>query len=293
MTRELDPARPLDREVRRVVRRRVRDAITMLRAATDPPDEVTPDDARAQVEDAVHSARRHCKEIRALIRLIDLDRDAGRGLDRAIRAVGHALAPVRDAHVAASLAGTVDAPGPRPTTALPGEHRAAIELAVDRLEEARGRIADLRFDDPADRLGRGLRRTYARSRRAYERASRHPTPQRLHRWRIWNKRLWYQVRFLSVTAPIVLAPLAELLDVVGETLGVVHDLDVQLDDVQDAHAKGSAAERGESVERALRWGATIHAERPAAFTERLVRYWTVASERGAEPELASPTDIAP
>ncbi|MFP5487686.1 MAG: CHAD domain-containing protein, partial [Acidimicrobiia bacterium] len=165
------------------------------------------------------------------------------------------------------------------------DDRAAIEAAIGRFEAALGLVADLEVHDPDVRLRRGLRRTSSRCRRSYRRARRHPPPRRLHRWRIWNKRLWYQVRFLATTAPSVLVPLSELLDRIGETLGDVHDLDVHVPGGRPDPERCAVLERrrDEMVRSAVRWGATIHAERPASFAARLGALWDVAGRDGPEP----------
>jgi hypothetical protein len=296
MAREFDPSRRPDQEVRRTVRRLVRDAIALLQAAIDESAPTTADEP-VDLTVAVHIARRNCKEVRALIRLVtDVDHGPVGRLDRVARDAGRTLAPVRETHVAAAIAertsGTNAGPGGPGTSPsscqVPDEHRVAVEAAIAQLERALELTAEIRIGAPADALYRGLRHTYGRSRRAFERARRRPTPRRLHRWRTWNKRLWYQVRFLAVTAPSVLAPLADVLDLVGEMLGDVHDLDVFLagDDassLSEAQREMIERQRSELGERAIRWGATIHAEAAPAFAERLVRLWRNAAEQGPEP----------
>lgn len=273
MARHPDPTRPLDHEVRRVVRRRLRDAIELLRAAGD-------DDS---VEEAVHRARRHGKEVRALVRLLDAQADAGANLDRAVRDAGRTLAPVREAHVAAAIAGRSDRMRVRGgATAERGDERTVITLAIDHFEAALLLVDELRVDDPDVQLRRGLRRTYSEARRAYERALRRPSAQRLHRWRIWTKRLWYQMRFLAVAAPSVLTPAAELLDRLGETLGEIHDLDLHLG-AAATRTGATEANRARLVGRVLRWGATAYVERPSAFVARVTGLWAVARRDGPEP----------
>lgn len=298
MVRELDPTRRLDAEVRRLIRHRLGDAAAALQAVIAAPpcgDERAGRDGGhdgADTADAVHAARRQCKEVRALVRLLDLDDGAGLPLDRAVRTAARTLAPVRDAQVAAELTARTAPPGDPVAAPAPDviteEHRRAIERAVAELELAAESTATIRVDDPGAALRRGLQRTYGRSRRAYARARRRPNARRLHRWRTWNKRLWYQVRFLSVTAPSLLTPLAELLDVVGETLGDAHDRDIFVSGehgrtLDGAQREAIAREREALSARALRWGATIHAESPSAFADRLVRLWDAAAEQGPEP----------
>ena len=82
--------------------------------------------------------------------------------------------------------------------------------------------------------------------------------------------------------------MAQLLDLVGETLGEVHDLDVFL--AGDRATSLTGDERAELSRRrdaqardAVRWGATIHAEPASGFAERLVTLWEVAAGQGPEP----------
>ena len=292
MVRDLDPTRPLGREIRRVVRHRARRAAAVLQAAIGEPEVPGATAEIADVATAVHTARRRCKEIRALLRLVtDLDAGPARLLDRAVGDAARSLAPVRDADVAAAITARFAGADGAPDPPLPErEVRAAFAAANAHLAQALEIVPRVRFADDAGSLRRGLRGTYRRSRRAYERALKDPTPRRLHRWRTWNKRLWYQVRFLAVTAPSVLEPLARLLDLAGEALGDLHDLDVFLAsergaELEEAHLATLRAERADLCSRALRWGATIHAEPASAFAERLVRLWECAAAQGPEPPM--------
>ena len=289
MARDLDPTRPLGRQVRRVARHQLREAITLLEAAIHQPASTAVATEASVVADAVHTARRNCKEVRSLLRLVAHEDGPTRRLDRATRDGARSLAPLRDAHVAAAVAARF-APGGALAVAAAAprngaDDRAAIAAAVEHLERAMQLIDTTKMSGDVESLRRGLRDTYRRSGRAFERARRRPTPRRLHRWRTWNKRLWYQVRFLANTAPGALVPLAALLDLVGETLGDVHDLDVFLADADVVAPTGAGRdamerERQELADRAVGWGAAIHAERPAEFTDRLVAPWRHAAERG-------------
>lgn len=297
MARELDPCRALGPEVRRLVRRRLRASLGLLddaRRATGR------GDGGPEVEDAVHLVRRHTKEIRAVLRLVDdLTDESTARLDALVQQAARSLSPVRDAHVMAAVAGRLTSgaapdvvpdvvPGPAPAEVLD-----ALERATRLFEEALQLTDDLRLTVGPRDLRRGLRRGYRACRRAYRRARRDPSPEHLHRWRIRNKRLWYQVRALSAASPAVLGPLAELLDRVGETLGDLHDLDVFLASLEAASDEGAPMttpsfhrleeERRAGCARALRWGSTIHAESDDAFASRLVGLWRIAATHGPEP----------
>lgn len=301
MARELDPARPPGREVRRAIRSRLRETIDLLESPhLEDPDVLV---------EAVHGARRGCKEVRALIRLVDSTTTGpGKDVDRATRDAARVLAPVRDAHVARQLAestATITG-GVDPVHESNGEssngtvHLAAasgpsgdqddvderLRTAVRHLRRALALTAPLGRAAGPGQVHDGLRDSYRRAARAYERARHRPTETRLHEWRTWNKRLWYQVRFLVPVAPSVLAPLADLLDDVGETLGDVHDIDVYLsgpDEIGDSQRTELESLRASGASRALRWGATIHAETASAFTRRIFELWRIAAAQGPEP----------
>jgi CHAD domain-containing protein len=273
MVRELDPTRSPSREVRRVIRGRLRDSVDRL-------DRVTPDDVAA----AVHDTRRNCKEVRALLRLVDSTATGqARELDRVVRDAARALAPARDAHVAAEIAAPLDAPAPPAETEAPAPAvspdvcREAMARASERLHEAIRLSGRISTDRDVNALRHGLHHTYRRSHEAFDRARRRPTELRMHAWRTWNKRLWYQVRFLSVTAPSVLVPFAELLELVGDALGDVHDLDVFL--AGDRAEALSEAQRQELIAKR-----ETEATRAAEFAGRLVELWKIAAEQGPEPD---------
>lgn len=288
MVRHLDRERPFGDGVRRVVRRRLDDAVDLLarHASVDGTSTDGDGTAAADLAVAVHDARRDCKEARALLRLAtDVERGAAAETDRLIREAARLMAPVRDAHVVADLA----ADGRRPAEQLvTDEHRATIAAARARLGAASTAVDLLDLPTGSEGPRRGLTDTYRSARRWFERAGLDAAPERLQHWRIWSKRLWYQVRFLADTAPSVLAPMASLLDLTSETLGSVHDIDVLTQ--TETWERLSAERRDELVRErsalataALRWGATAYVESPRAFGRRVTGYWARAVDLGPEP----------
>lgn len=249
MVHHLDPERPFGDGVRRVVRRRLDDAVDLL--------------ARHASVDG--GSTDDCPGLLAV--------PAG------------VMAPVRDAHVVADLA----ADGRRPAEQIvTDEHRAMIAAARVRLEAASAAVDLLDVGAGSEGPRRGLTDTYRSARRWFERARLDATPERQHHWRIWSKRLWYQVRFLADTAPSVLVPMATLLDLTSETLGSVHDIDVL--ERTETWERLPAERRDELVRErsalataALRWGATTYVETPRAFGRRVTGYWARAVDLGPEP----------
>lgn len=274
----LDPSRSFGKQVRRRVRARLDDSLELLDRAA-----ATLGEGGQDAEDAVHLVRRHTKEVRALLRLLDA-RPTGvtRRVDREVRAAARALGPVRDSHVMAAWNERLGREAP--VGAIEAANTLdAICDATRSLRRARARCGQLPTD--AARPDDGLRRTYRACRRAHRRALADPSPASMHAWRIRNKRLWYQVRALSAASPIVLGPYAELLDTVGELLGEVHDLDVYREHLasdQESVVGRIEQERRERCRRALRLGATLHAESAPAFAARVGALWRVAARQGPE-----------
>ena len=94
----LDQSATVTREVRRVTRERLDEAISMLSDLHESTAE--------EIEHAIHGVRKRCKEVRAVARLVR--RALGDDFDRFnddVRGAADALAPIRDAH---ALLGTFD-----------------------------------------------------------------------------------------------------------------------------------------------------------------------------------------
>jgi len=304
----LDQRATVEREVRRVTRERLDEAISMLSDL----DESTAE----EIEHAIHGVRKRCKEVRAVARLVrsalgdDFDR-----FNDDVRGAADALAPIRDAH---ALLGTFD--DLRATQTITDDGELAVVRAAQaataedatrgvigsdpRIAEARALLVSSRkqvkhwkIPDGFDTLGAGIEDTYRRGARALRRARSRPTDERVHEWRKSVKHLWYQVRLIERSAPSVLDALVTALDDLAEALGDDHDLAVLVDRlVADPKAFGGkkAAKRARRLarlqqadlrRRAFRLGATVYAETPRAFTARMGAYWARTADLG--PELAT------
>lgn len=289
----------LGAEVRRVALECLDDALERL-ASFDR------DDAAATTE-AIHEARKRCKELRGLVRLTrpalgreyrlvnDLARDAAKQ-----------LAPLRDAHarlatveslqagVGEKRARRLDAVRDRQSVlaATSDETLPTVDERVERaghlLVACREIVTGWTLDDDVDPLDAGIRRTYRRARSELERARRRPSDERLHRLRKSVKYLWYQVRLLEAGDPEALTPLAEDLHRLSDLLGDDHDLAVLVGHVTADLAAGpdpldektrrrtirTARARQESIrDEALSLGAKLLDERPRRFVERTVGPW--------------------
>lgn len=304
----LEPTASLERQIRRVTRERLDEALSVLDGLDDA-------DA-AEIERAVHDVRKRCKEVRAVARLVrsalDDHFDRFNGL---VRDAARELAPIRDAHAMLAtfddlqarhgLLDVAELDGVRS-----GQLAAVVETTrgvrgtdprIDRartlLTAARENVEQWEIPDDFATLAAGLDDTYRRGRRALRRARDTPTDHRMHEWRRSVKHLWYQVRLIERAAPSVLAAVVASLDDLAEALGDDHDLAVLIEQlaadpdrfggkrqVKQARRLARAQQR-DLRRRAFRLGATVFAEPDRSFARRVRAYWETAVEDG--PELAT------
>ncbi len=314
MAYAFDPAAPLSRNVRRVARDRLDGAVDIL-------DRLRDGDA-GSTEEAVHEVRKRCTEVRALARLVRSPLgDHFDPFNATVRDAADVLAPIRDAQAVLATLDELRAVGRMLEPELERVHDiqaaaaqqaardihrgdALIERARESLLDARKRVRRWQLPDGFDAIGPDLERGYRRGRRALRAVVERPTDENVHEWRKSVKTLWYQMRLLEPSAPSVLAPVIETLDPLGEGLGDDHDLAVLVERLAaDPHRYGGALHalraieiaRGEQVvlrRPAFRIGATIYAEKPAAFVARFDTYWKTAVENGPELATGGITELA-
>lgn len=219
--------------------------------------------ADADVDTAVHEARKAMKRLRAVLRLV---RDViGDGIYRAendvLRDTARVLAPVRDGWVMVeTVAGlreryrdhlrstafvmTLERMEERHLRRRAGvlEDADGMRRVVRTLRSARARYAAWPIDDElAQAYGRtpvrhafetiapGLERTYERGRREMRDALADPTPEHFHLWRKRVKYLRHQIEILEPLWPEVIGGYARSLEHLGDVLGEEHDLSVLLE----------------------------------------------------------------
>lgn len=301
----LDPSTSVRRDIRRVATERLDEAIAILaRLEGADPDEI---------ERAVHDVRKRCKQTRAIARLVrssigdDYDR-----CNHTVREAADVLAPIRDAHALlatfddlraadgdnggselAEIRSVQAKAATKATQRIHGGDPRIVE-AHDRLVRARGRVAKWKLGKGFSTLSDGIETSYRRGQRDLDRAQKRPTDAAMHEWRKSVKTLWYHVRLVEEAAPSVLSPLAANLDDLSEALGDDHDLAVLLDRMANApdHYGGAASvDRARNVvrhrqddlrRRAFRLGATIYAEPPEGFVQRVATYWERCKRLGPE-----------
>ncbi|WPL18392.1 hypothetical protein Thiowin_03463 [Thiorhodovibrio winogradskyi] len=307
MAYELDPAQPLDAEVRRIAINLIDHALAQIEAAEAAPHE------------AVHEVRKDCKKLRGLLRLI---RPAVPSLYKQENAVfrdaAAALSGLRDAEAAIEtfdalidhFRANLDPESLAPLRQGFEDHKASVAAGAQALDEqldlartalvaARERVPEWVL--PTDRahadahgeagwslIGAGLHKTYQRGRRAMQDAYAQPSVAAFHEWRKRAKYLRYHLRLVRAAWPRVLKATYKEAKHLGDLLGDDHDLAVleQLIDQADAFSPNrdpeqillalSAQRSAQLREAAHGLGSRLYAEKPKQLDRRLQCYWQAA-----------------
>jgi CHAD domain-containing protein len=190
----------------------------------------------------VHETRKCLKKARAALRLVR--KEIGRGLfrqqDHWLRDVGRLISDVRDAEVRLATVKELQAVDSKRGRA---SYRRLEEMLTLELENFLAAFAEWqsqaipileRARDCGDtwalhhfnsrQLRRAVQTTYKRARWCLAEARRTTSPETFHDFRTEAKVLFYQLRILRPTTPVVLKNLAEELKAVGDLLGRAHDL---------------------------------------------------------------------
>lgn len=248
----------------------------------------------------IHEARRRCKKLRALLRVVRPDFPRFRSENALIRDAARHLAEARDANVMRQTLVQLMSGAGRPI-AVPAERPAddSNEKQVllrfgDEMRLLRERIADW----PVGRIDRGtiergLMRTYRGARQARAAAREEPTDAAFHDWRKLAKYHWYQLNLLEACAGDVLKSEAEATGKLTDLLGAHHDLSV-LDaelasggvvlgiDVDIDFARDAIRRRQAELELEIRrLGDQVFAERPKALRDRVAAYLDSWAQREA------------
>lgn len=275
--------------------------------------------------EAIHDARKRCKKLRAVLRLVrdGLGDAAYRDQNAAFRDVARMLGAARDRWV---LVETVDALQARYGAFLAdaafgplrqrfvARHRGALDrlLQADRADEAaaaalerlRATVAGWRLDGEEDPeiVAAGVRRVYREGRRAMARAAEQPTSERFHEWRKQAKYFWYHARLLRVRGGVGMASPVARLERLARQLGEEHDLAVLRAALRKERRLTGGVEhrglllglleqrRGELRAEALADGRLLYARKPHEVGARLARQWSRTG--GGAPAAAGESAVA-
>ncbi len=201
------------------------------------------DQLQGGTEAGLHEARKCCKMLRALLRLVGPRESAAFArADAALEKIARALAPVRDAEVRLrTLEAILAQAGPRAGSRFAqvhavfktqaqsarrlllteGDLRDIVAMAAVAQAKVRGlAIAHVGWKA----IGPGLRKTYRQGRKTLAAAENDPSLEMRHRWRKHVKDLWSHTRLLHSAQPKKLGTLARKLETLSESLGDEHDL---------------------------------------------------------------------
>ncbi|HEX4132315.1 MAG TPA: CHAD domain-containing protein [Pirellulales bacterium] len=308
MSFKLKRTKSLHKNLRRLAREQLQDAITALRHPK-----------RESRDEAVHTARRSCKKVRALLRLVRpvIGQRAYRHQNAKFRDVARPLTEVRDAkilietldklaehfqqHVTQrAVAGIRDAlqANLRRVRRRVLDEQEALASAAAAIEQAQERLDD--WADVPDKwpsLGRGLLNTYDAAAAAFAIADDHGSDEQLHEWRKQAKYLRYQLQVLRPAWPERIEELAEEADRLGTLLGDDHDLVVLRVTIGDTEPFTDDAanelllalierRRRELQEEARLLGRKYFGEPGKRFVRRLKGYWKTWRSAGFAATVA-------
>ncbi len=321
---ELEPDEPVDVAVRRVAREQVDDALGRL----DLVGTHDPDDDPEVVQEAVHEARKCCKRLRGLVRLIrPALGDHYGAANRAARDAARELSSIRDAHallatfdaLVAARADQVPSSGLGPVrdvlvaraddaTAHVVDEQGRVDAARDRLSWLRDDIPNwpLPDDDLLDAVAAGIARTAGRGRNRFADVVARDgaaDDELLHQWRKRVKYAWYHAILLEPAAPTLLGAQADLLHDLSDALGDDHDLAVLAADLMaDPDAWGGDevvdgamvlvdGTRRDLQRRAVAVGARLHAEDADAQGRRMGALVAAWWDHGPERDAGEVLDL--
>ena len=193
---------------------------------------------------AIHEARKMCKFVRAILRLVraDLGKEVYRRENGRFRDASRLLAPARDAAVMIETLDTllIQRPGVQPEwlaelrQALVDRHqRITAELIAEgaiteflqtvragQLQVSQWPLQETQFVTPA----KGLKRVYRRANKEMKTAYREPSTEHFHLWRKRVKYLWHQLEMFEAAAPTEIGQTAVSFHTLSSLLGEEHDL---------------------------------------------------------------------
>lgn len=296
-----DSDRSVEAAFRRIAREQIEKAIAAI------------DGGQQSDAETVHEARKRCKKLRGLIRLVRPAFGDYRAENAFFRDAARGLSGLRDSDV---LVTTFDK--------LTAGHKGADDLAAVRERLAARRDSVISESAPAERdaaaqltifrkdmaaalhrvdkwalsakgfaaLAGGLEATYRRGRAAGRMAHGDPTPEKLHEWRKRVKYHGYHASLLAPVWPELLGAYCAEAERLGELLGDHNDLSVFADLLtRELDVSGDrrvlkrllrmAKARQEILQaEAFGVGARLFAERPDALVARWRGWWKASRKEG-------------
>lgn len=247
--------------------------------------------------EAIHSARKAIKRLRALLRSLRVafPKELFRSEDQRLAEAGRKISPLRDVHVQLRTLGKLQAAN----DPVGGKIRRdllrrqegfartipALRRAVRRmLDSSRGTIGSWPLNKTTPlTLAAGLKRVYKAGRSAFKTARKTPVAENLHEWRKKAKALGYGFELVECLVPKKFSKRMRLCQELGEALGDDHDLFMVLQALGGANRSQPArdyagldrrisAKRAKLQKQAFQLGKTVYREKPRAFAKSLDWY---------------------
>jgi CHAD domain-containing protein len=260
---------------------------------------------RHEPGEAIHQARKSCKKLRGLMRLVRPVFPDYAGENVAIRDAARQLSWLRDSDVMVKTYDTVvkaygdqiERPAFAPIRryytlrtkrAMKNGGKERIELFREAMGRAKQRAADWRLEkDGFDALAEGLSQTYRHARRALRVVQVDTNTEAIHELRKGVKYHWYHTRLLQPIWPDTLKVRREAARILSEYLGDHHDLAVFSSKLIEDQAMFSGQRdlqvmfallhqrQGEIAAKALPLSRRLLAERSGALRGEWRTYWDV------------------
>lgn len=266
------------------------------------------DEDMAQAE-RVHQARKRCKKLRGLLRLV---RPAFSGYgdeNETFRDAARTLSDTRDATAVLESLDALEAQYEAELKkAALNPLRKALEDRRDALDESEieEKLSDMRLvfrealervedwsldSSEADAFAPGAAKTYKRAQKAMKAARKSGSADDFHDWRKRVKYHWYHLRLLKRIWPGVMNAYVEQADILSDDLGEHHDLAVLKDTAASLLGRdhetvelvdGLAGARQQTLEdTCLLRGRKLLADSPEDLAERWAEWWATARRNAA------------
>lgn len=281
------------------------------------------DDPELDLHASVHEARKRCKKVRALLRLVrDGVPDTYEANNTELRDIARLVSDQRDAaaHVEAHdlLVDLLGEEALRPYASVREglvEHRDAehLDQIEQRLPEVRERLATVRWNvdgwdlpegDAHDVLRQGYERTYRRARKRWQQATDDSTTPVWHEWRKRVKYNRYHTNLLQQAWPAVMELREELCHDLTDHLGDDNDLaelraalvDHRAVTVEDDLLAGYVGlldgARTRLQHRALPLAARLYGQPVGEHCDMVLAWWRLATDE-ARDEAVDQDDLTP
>lgn len=242
----------------------------------------------------VHTLRKACKKLRALLKLVRPAFEDYESENAAIKAIADQFSVARDAAVMVETLSRLAEPTAGPVLERLEERARHLRSQMGEealLASARAQLEDLHQSALDWRFGAsgraivlpGLRKSYSRFRKGFTQASEKGDSETIHEWRKATKTHWYHARLFEPAAPDALGGAVVYLEKLGTMLGDHQNLAVLAnwidtnissgDDALEGLRATIAARELELARASLALGGQFVVEKPSALAQRFEQYW--------------------